>query len=144
MKTKLNVDVITGICILIISAIMFFLTVEFAEGVSLGPEAFPRLITTIMAITGILILLQGIRNIDVFKTKIIKEDLARIAVLVLAAVVYLCLLPNIGYIISTILMLFVALLCFLNKNKKRIILTSLLVPIMIYVIFTKMLNVRLP
>lgn len=147
MKKKFgfNKDIVTGIVVLLFSAFAYYSTFEFAQPENpWTAESFPQLVIKCMAVLGLIILIGGVLAGKGEKKAGNRMDLVRVGITALAAVIYLAIMPHVGFIIATILMLTVALICNLNKNKKTIILVSVLSPIAIYAVFYYLLNVRLP
>ena len=143
-KIGLNADVVTGVAILLLAAFAYYATFDFAQpDTPWTAESFPRLICYGMAILGLVILIGGL-----FKGKGEKfgegKDLLRVLGVIVAAVVYLFVLPHVGFIPATIGLLAVTLLCYTNKNYRMVVLVSALSPIVIYLVFRFLLNVRLP
>lgn len=143
-KPGLNADVVTGIIILLIAALAYYATFDFAQPkIPWTAESFPRLICWGMAIVGTIILITGL-----FKGKGEKfgdrKDVLRVLGVIAAAVLYLFVLPYVGFVPATIVLLAIALACYTNRNIRMIALVSLVSPIVIYLIFRYLLNVRLP
>ena len=143
-KFGLNADIVTGIVILLIAAGAYYATFDFAQpDVPWTAESFPRLICWGMAIVGAVILISGL-----FQGKGEKfgepRDVLRVLAIIAAAVAYLFVLPSVGFIPATIALLAIALLCYTNRNVRVIVLVSAISPVVIYLVFRYLLNVRLP
>lgn len=146
MKNKmgLNADVVTGIVILLLAAFAYYATFDFAQPQTpWTAESFPRLICYGMAIVGVVILVGGLFK-GKGESKADPKDILRVIGVILAAVIYLFVLPHVGFIPSTIVLLAITLICYTNRNPWMVILVSAISPIIIYLIFRYLLNVRLP
>lgn len=79
----------------------------------------------------------------VFKRNRYELDLT-IWPLVLGSVLYYLCMMFFGFLISTFILMFYFLFCWKIKNKKIIILTAILTPAIVYLVFTVFLRVSLP
>ena len=144
MKKNLNVNLVLGLIILFLCGFLYYATFSFAQpDEPWAAESFPRLIIFMMTFTGVIIFARGF-----FEPKGIqiedKDGLFRTILLFVVAAVYLALLPVLGYIPATIGMLFIALFLYKNTKKTTVAAVAILAPIVIYLVFTRLLSVRLP
>lgn len=112
-----------------------------------GPGTFPFIVLCIMVAGSFIVtageLLKMLRNGD-GKPLAQTRDYLRVAALLATAVAYVILIEFAGYLPSTILLLFAALLLFGERNKLVLAGVSILFPSAIYLLFKVILEVQLP
>ena len=64
--------------------------------------------------------------------------------LIAVMVIYAFVMPHIGFVFSTILLLLAAMLIYGHKNKLTVVLVSILLPIALKLLFQYVLKVALP
>lgn len=121
------------------------INVNGAEG--LTSKSFPILIS------GLMLLFSAITSIEEFlamrngKTEGINlswPDVLRVVGLIAVMVIYAFVMPHIGFVFSTILLLLAAMLIYGHKNKLTVVLVSILLPIALKLLFQYVLKVALP
>jgi putative tricarboxylic transport membrane protein len=146
-------DRVIFVCTLILAGAYFYATEQLPSleiGDPLGPKAFPRLLGVGLVITAIVLLLEILRARKAAVPRTAPPDPeSRGAALVVGAValwtlIYFMLFERLGYILSTSIYLLV-LTGYFNRGKTVAnVLTSVLFPVISYLMFTKLLGVNLP
>lgn len=139
---KINTNVYVGLGI---AAFSGFILTQIAKISAKSPQAaaFPKLIVTGMFIIAAYLILTGFLSKEDKKNKIAGKDLLRVLAMFVSMLLYAFFLKKAGYVICTMGLLLIALLLFGNKNKIIVAVLTVLVPLGMYLMFTK-LNVRLP
>ena len=155
-------DVFSGVLLLIVSVIMFFTAYSFeALTVSLiGPAFMPQIIAVIMAIFSVVIAVNGFKKskaaggeIDmpasVEEELIITEKKSYKPVLISLAlmIAYVVLLPYIGFLIMTVIYIFLQMLILSHVTHRKIwlfLLISIITSATIYYLFRNVFYVMLP
>jgi len=146
-----KVDLVFGIIIGIFSLLLYFVITpsQVPNVTRLGVS--PRLLPNIIAF--LLLILSISQIIGAFKVKdtgdeevytINPIELKLIGKSMLVFIAYFIAINLVGYIISTIAALAVFMLIFGQRNIKKIALVSVGLPIVIYIFFTKALQMILP
>ena len=146
-------DRVIFVCTLILAGVYFYATEQLPTleiGDPLGPKAFPRLLGVGLIITAIVLFLEILRARKAPAVAAEPHDpLHRGALLAVAAVVgwtflYFVAFERLGYVLATAIYL-LALTGYFNRGKRMAnVLTSVLFPIISYLMFTKLLGVNLP
>lgn len=147
-------DLILGIVIVAIAILFYSQTLGIKPApIGLSSADFPRLITVVLMILGGLLILQSLLKMKHVKSgekkkKIVeKSTLWRFIVLFAMFVLYIIFVDDLGFILTTIPFLFVALSLFSLKNVKNLIqnvIISVAVTLAIYFVFYKIFQVMLP
>lgn len=137
-------NMICGISILILGGFFYALTFDFPQlnAKDPGPAFMPRIYCGLLILFGLIVFIQGI--LDKSK-KEEKEKTFRYAIASMGIVLlYIIVMPIIGFNISTLFLVFFLLL--FSKVRSKIILIS--VPIgtvlFIFIVFVKLLKVSIP
>ena len=155
-------DRVIFVCTLLLAGVYFYATEQLPSleiGDPLGPKAFPRLLGIGLLITAVVLLLEILRARKSPAPKaadsamrgapiIVGADTRGAPVIVgavaLWTLLYFITFERLGYILSTSLYL-LALTNYFNRGKTIAnVLTSVLFPIISYLMFTKLLGVTLP
>ncbi|MFC9688917.1 tripartite tricarboxylate transporter TctB family protein [Kribbella sp. NPDC056951] len=108
-----------------------------------GPRFFPLLVTTAWLVFSVGYLVEGLRSAKTAKTKGDRawfEPVALSALLVL----YALLVVPLGYLIATALLFFAAARVLGSRQLVRDIVVALVLAIVVYVAFTRFLDISLP
>jgi putative tricarboxylic transport membrane protein len=144
-----------SICLLLFCLILYMETFNFAEKTSLqvaGPEAYPRIVLGIIAVFSLIVLVQSFLTkanpSAAFEWKGFLNKYGKIILLFLSFGIYVFLLSTVGFIIATLIFMFVgqALLMGLRQPKPVIInicVTSV-ATFLVYFVFTDFLGIWLP
>jgi putative tricarboxylic transport membrane protein len=146
-------DRVIFVCTLVLAGVYFYATEQLPSleiGDPLGPKAFPRLLGIGLVITAIVLLFEILRARKAPAAKAAPADPeSRGAMLVVGGValwtlLYFLMFERLGYIVSTSIYLLV-LTGYFNRGKHVAnVLTSILFPVISYLMFTKLLGVNLP
>ena len=128
--------------------------IETAVFEKLGAEFFPKIASVILIILGVLLIIEQGKKIDRSllqfnwnRTRnVIKENIYSIFT-IFAFVLYVIVLPLIGFIPSTILFLFISIIVlgkFRKKAFRAAIMAAVLIPTCIYYILEVKLRIILP
>jgi putative tricarboxylic transport membrane protein len=148
-------DRILSISLLVFCLIMFMETFNFAEKSKMniaGPEVYPRIvIASIAAFSVILLIRSFFSKADPAPRLEWKEFIKKymnIILLFLFFGIYVFLLPNVGFIIATILFMFVSQALLMGVKKRKQLIVNICVTsvstFFIYFIFTNFLSIWLP
>ena len=143
-------NIITSCIIILISIFFLFATSDInkAAGTILGPRFFPILILSVIIFLSLIIVILNIINRKKIDEVFIKKDeLLRITVTVLMFIVYILIIEKIGFIISTALFMIVMSVFYYGKIDKKFISISgisVIMPVFLYLLFSKMFHVLLP
>jgi putative tricarboxylic transport membrane protein len=144
-----------SISLLIFCLIMYMETFNFAEKTNLqvaGPEVYPRIVLSIIAAFSIIVLIKSFftkeNTTAAFEWKGFLDEYGKIILLFLSFGIYVFLLATVGFIVATLLFMFVgqALLMGLKQPKPIIInicVTSV-ATFLVYFVFTDFLGIWLP
>lgn len=114
------------------------------------PRFFPDIVAGLIAVLGVVLFLSGLRKERAGKqateeTYSLNKVEARMVLLTLGIVsLYVAALYFIPYIPATMILLAVLITLYGQRNKVKIILPSVLLPIIIYIGFTYALKLRMP
>ncbi len=140
-----------GIALAILAIILFFCIIpwqiQFVADADPSPRFFPRAITVLLFLCSVGLFLNGMltRNAPDQKRYTLTKAGGKLVVLTLAALaVYTVLLHYIPYIPATIATLAFLIWRYGQKRPLRLIGVSVIVPVAIYLSFTKLLLLRLP
>lgn len=115
-----------------------------AEGVP-GPGMFPVIIAVILILSACALFISTLRMKPEDNTKIepFSKDAKRVYLSMAALIVYILVLPYVGFCTTTAVMLFFFLNWFSKKGIVPCVLISVLITAVIYLIFNRLLNVPL-
>jgi putative tricarboxylic transport membrane protein len=112
-----------------------------------GPGTFPVGLTFIIVFfSGILLIKEifKIKNGTAKYIKIEKRDVIRVLSIIVSSIIYIELLPVVGYLIATIGFTALALWIFGFRQKVPFVVITIVFPIVIMLIFKEFLNIPLP
>lgn len=142
-----NGKIIGSIIFFIISGLFFVLTYGFPTGQSneLGPSFMPRMYASFLFFLSIILLFQGIKeNSTNKKSEPIYKNIALVALIMFLFVVYVFLIPYLGFYLVSIAFMVVFLKITQVKNLFKILLVSGATNLFIFIFFQKMLHVPVP
>lgn len=139
-----NANSISGLIVIIIAGFFYALTFDFPDSSNqaVGAEFMPRVYCIFLFVLGAMLIFQGVREKS-HPTQ--EEDTFKYsAITMLLVLVYLIIIPFIGFYISTFLLI-LSLLLF-SKVKSWIVLISIPVGtnLFILIFFQNFLNVSIP
>lgn len=157
-------DLISGLFIVVVSIAMYISSNNIKKMVvtSIGPDFFPKLVAVILGVLGIILTIQAIvRDINTSRTTsdtdeglekkklnfrdIFKRNLDIVTLLLL--ILYSVLIDKLGFLISTMIYIFVQIMLMFTNRKKNyiaIVSISIVFTFIVYFFFRKVLNVMLP
>ncbi len=142
-------DFFSGIGIAIFAAVFFIMagTYPEAEGYGLGPGGFPRIVTGTMFVLGVLLSL----NSFVVARRGVKEDvrvtvpeLLNMLLLAAAFLGYIFVIQYLGYIITTVIFLFLFMYLYGDRKWKRMALVTVIGTAATYALFKYVFLIYLP
>jgi hypothetical protein len=146
-----KVDQIFGLLLGIFALLLFFVIIpnEVADTSKFGvsPRFLPNVLALLLLVLSICQIVSGFKKKDKKDQKtytINPNELKLIGKSMLIFIVYLVAINIVGYLISTTVTLAVFMLVYGQKNIKKIALVSVGIPIVIYIFFTKALQMVLP
>jgi glycosyltransferase involved in cell wall biosynthesis len=146
-----KVEQVGGIILGAFSLIVYFIIIpaEITEvrrfGVS--PRFMPELVCVLLFAAAVCVFANGYKNRNNVKQKIYKispTESKLVLKSLLLITLYILAFDLVGYMIPTIAALAVFMYIYGQRNKKLIFLISLGLPVLIYVFFTKVLQMPLP
>lgn len=112
-----------------------------------GPGTFPILLTVIIVvISGILIVKEIVKISKGTATaiKFNKQDVIRVLSILVSSVVYIQILPIVGFLVATIGFTALSLWIFGYRKKVTLVIISIVFPLIVFLIFKVFLNIPLP
>lgn len=154
MKSKrINKNLIEAIVLILISS--FFIRESWklrgAETLALSPALFPLIITVSLLVFSIILTVQAIR-IKKTEDKTIdgniihgeESDIKSVVLFIGISFIYLLILSRVHFILSSILYLLSILLILGERRWKVFLPLAIITPVLIFFIFTNLLDVLLP
>lgn len=141
-------DISTGGILLLLSAIGFLMAGQFGNGQAYGPDFFPKLILTLLAISAALLIVGGALRLKKEKSvphiQFDRSAVGRIVLFIALLITYILLFFWVGFIISTILFLLAAQWIFGLRKVVLLAGVAVILPILLYFIFTMAFKIPLP
>lgn len=137
-------DMIAGALLIVIGAAVIVWGIRLRVGTLLRPLSgfFPLLVGSGMVALSIILFFQGWRGSG--KAPPAYGDWQRPAIMVAGLAVYALILAPVGYILSTIFISMVTLRILGLRSWKVIGLSSVVLSVVVYFVFTRLLDVELP
>lgn len=148
MKKEIT-DISTGIVLLLLSIIGYVISMDLVDSNSTtkyGPDFFPKLILSLLAISAIILLVNALKRYKKSTEQLIvnKSAIISVFIFILILIGYIALFFIAGFIISTIIFLFIGQWAFGIRKLPLIITTTLMIPLVSYFIFTYFFKIPLP
>src|SRR5699024_3165049 len=142
-------DISTGFVLIIFSIFGYLVANEFGDGEKLGsfgPRFFPKLILILLVVLSVSLLIKGIISLKTEKTsiKFNLKKILRVAIYIVLLIAYINLFFITGFIFSTIIFLIIAQYLFGMRSWLKLIVISIVTPIILYYFFTGLFNIPLP
>lgn len=140
-------NIIFSIITMAFGAFVIFLTRSWPQsrnGVP-GPAVFPRIIAAIIIACSAIVLIRSLisKKEDINKVDYSSKDAIGVYITMCGLILYIILLKYLGFIIDTIIMLSCFFAWFSKKKIVTCLLLSTISSLVIYVIFSKALNVSM-
>lgn len=139
------IEKVFSIFLLLVSLIGYYLARGFESGFmidnGLGAGFFPKLVCLILGVLSLLMFIKSFRDKNIYK---FSKDNKNTFIIIGLCVVYLFLMEKIGYLLATIIFSISVIMTLDRKNIIMSILFSIIFPIGIYYLFSKVFNVSLP
>jgi len=144
-----------SIILLLFCLIMYMETFNFAEKTKMqvaGPAVYPRIVIGIIAFLALIVLIQSFfaktKNSEAFNWKNFKEKYSKVIILFILFGIYVYLLSVLGFILSTLLYMFISQALLMGfKQRKPIIINVCVTSVatfLVYFVFTDFLGIWLP
>lgn len=148
MKKEIS-DISTGIVLLLFSIIGYTMAVDLESrntAMNYGPDFFPKLVLTLLAITSIILFANAIRKFkkSTERIEVNKKVVITVLTFILIIIGYVTLFFFTGFIVSTIVFLLIGQWAFGMRNIFVISMTSIVLPIALYFLFVFFFKVPLP
>lgn len=138
-----NRDAVLGLLVFLLAIFGIFESFNLPVGPSKVPSSFyPLVIFFALGLAGFVLLLKGIYAKE--KQKLPKIKWRLIMPIIVLLIIYVTLLNFIGYLISTVLFFFVAMLLLGVRNKWQLISVPLSMSFFIYLTFEHGFRIMLP
>jgi putative tricarboxylic transport membrane protein len=137
-------NIVISIILIIVAGVFYSLTFQFPKMAmqDTGPAFMPRIYCGILIILGIILFIQGIKTKTTNNTA---ESTMKFALTSMGFIlVYLVIIPVIGFYLSTVIIVFGLLLFSKVRNKIVLVSVSLGTALFVYVFFGKLLKVSIP
>ena len=136
-------DVLVGLIIIVFSIAGFVYThaTDMQSLVGLSPGAFPQFLFAMMGLCGISICFEGKKRTESTQVNL---NWKKFLSVVLLLVIYAYALEYLGFIISTIAFLAIALYIFEEKRIKVVLAVPVFTSVIIYYMFTELFLIPLP
>lgn len=148
---KKYTDIITGGIGLAIGIAVLIMSIQIgmAEGQTIGADFLPKIIAVLMILLSAKLTWDGVKSAKNYED--IRLDYEKnylgVAILMVAAILYAQLLKKIGFIITSMLFLYLAL-CLISKKEEtnyvKFAVITVVMVLLIYFVFTKGFSIRLP
>ena len=139
-------DIISSIFIIILSITVFCVATPLGEGssnLSSNAGLFPQIISLFLGLLGVSLLIQAMIKTEKKKILFNKRVFIKVITLICILVVYVPTLQILGYLLATIVFLFVVMV-FLGQSIKKTSIHTVIISGSLYVIFALLFKVPLP
>ncbi|WP_424580076.1 tripartite tricarboxylate transporter TctB family protein [Virgibacillus halodenitrificans] len=142
-------DISTGILLIGFSVIMYLIANSFGRSQTetlYGPDFFPKLVLILLIAFSIVLCIKGFLSLKGESTKweIDRKLIFQILLYIILLVIYINLFFIIGFVYSTIVFLLIGQYLFGLRKWIRLILVAIIVPFVLYYLFTNLFNIPLP
>lgn len=146
MKSELR-DLSTGVVLLAFAAFGFIAANEFSNpDVKYGSDFLPKLILILLAIFSVALCVNSILKLkkSPSKTQFDKKVFIRVILFMASLILYINLFFTLGFIVSSIIFLIIAQYLYGLRKWVQLFSVSIVVPVILYFIFTALFNIPLP
>lgn len=154
MKIKYNGEIIVGFIFALVASILYLkipTEIKTLEQTAINAQTVPKIALGGLAIFSFLLFLQGLLLLpkkevvfgkDLYASKEFKDTI-RSFIYIGILVVYAILFKVVGFIVSSIYLIF-AVLIYYGAKKKSYYIIALIISALVYLVFAKVLNISLP
>ena len=141
-----KIDLLTGLGLMALSVGVYFLTQDMIRvPAGIGPGDYPRVIAVGLFVLGALLAVQSVGTSQATPRSPYPPGAAvRVTALVVTVLVYIRLMPHLGFLLSTPLFLAAAMLLFGVRRTVLILASSVGVTLAVYGIFYSLFQILLP
>lgn len=141
-----NSKFVEGFCLSLISLFFIRESLKLHTGKSwaLSPALFPLIITMSIFILSIALIIKSFREERAISSKIKKQNLIRLVLIILISFLYLIVLKRVHFLISSIVYIFLFLIILGERKWWLLAAISIIIPLLIQYIFGDLLDVFLP
>lgn len=148
---KKYADMITGIVGLAIGIAVLIMSIQIgiAEGQAIGADFLPKIVSVLMIILSGILTWDGFMKAKTYEEQPLeyKKNYLGVVILILAGILYAQLLKPVGFIITSLVFLFLSL-CLISKKEEtnylKFAIITVVTVLLIYFVFTKGFGIRLP
>lgn len=145
-------DLISGICGLIFSVALYVLSVQIGmiENTTIGADFFPKIVAVILFAMFAIVTYRGVKQVKnpgEEKKLDYTPNYKGVAILFAAMIVYAALLKPVGFIITSILFLTLAIVLMTKKEEMKPVkfgIITVIAVLFIYFIFMEVFGIRIP
>ncbi len=141
---KINSDTIVAICFITLAGFWYYLIKALPNQQPKGPGFYPTILVCCMLFLAIILLIKSLIVGTNVKIELTKKDGIRVLIAVVSLIAYLILLPKLGYVVATGLLLTVLITLFGEKKKLQAAVVSMITSGVIYFVFHTLFSVQLP
>jgi len=141
-----KIDLLTGLGLMALSVGVYVLTQDMTKvPAGIGPGDYPRVIAVGLFVLGALLAIQSVGTSQAKPRSPYPPGAAvRVTALVVTVLVYIRLMPHLGFLLSTPLFLAAAMLLFGVRRTVLILASSVGVTLAVYGIFYSLFQILLP
>jgi|SRR5699024_1001970 len=140
MISKHQLDIFLSIVLILLSVLIFFTS----QGMPPDAGGFPKFLSLFLGVCALILLITSLKKNKIIKIKADKKAIFVFLLITITLIIYYIALIYLGFIISSIILVFSILYIFEAANVIKNLIISVLIVMVIYYIFHKLLNVPLP
>lgn len=144
-------DLICGTLCAVIAAAVLVMSIQIGqkESASIGADFVPKIASVIMLIFSVVLMVRGWKASQSYEEKKAEypSNLPGILIMIAALVLYAATLKTVGFLLTTVIFLFLAIVLMSRKEETHYVLfivISVAATLAIYLIFTRFFSIRLP
>lgn len=141
-------DIIIGVALILLGIHIFFISGKFevlSKVTFGGPEFFPRFVATLLMICCAVLIVNAIRGKSLNKRQQARpRDLLWVLYTFVLTLGYVLMIRHIGFFVGTVVYLIFFLIMVRERRPSVVSTTAVLVPLAIYLVFVRIMNIPLP
>lgn len=141
---KINSDTFVGIGFAFLSIVFLIMTHSMEKESGPGPDLFPKIVAGAMLVVSVVLIVRSLISGAEKKVEINKTGFLHVIITIAITIIYVIILPKVGFLLSSIALFIPTLILFGVKRKSYITILGVCIPVLIYGIFKFALNVPLP